>query len=98
MSNTIVSNNPLNHTCTEMNQQKNPPTSSLASFPQTQKQYIEACFPTARRNAAKGMNFSFFSHLITLFLPIFAGQRNCLKTETQGTFRGLEFSLIVSFV
>ena len=42
---------------------------------------------------------SFFSNLITLFLLIFARQRNCLATKTKGTFRGLEFyKVIVLFV
>ena len=59
MSNTIASNNPPNHTCTEMNQQTIPPTSSLTSLPQTQQHYIETCFPTARRYAATSMNCLF---------------------------------------
>ena len=61
MTNTIASHNPSNHTRQEMNQETNLPTSSLTSLPQTQQQYIEACFPTARRNAATGMSclFSF---------------------------------------
>ena len=61
MSNTIAPKKPSNHIRTEMNQQTNRPTSSLTSISQTQEQYIEACFPTARRNAATGMSclFSF---------------------------------------
>ena len=87
-----MSHNPSNHTRTEMNQETNLPTSSLTSLPRTQQQDIEARFSTARRNAATGMS-SFFSHLIMLFLPIFAHQRNCLATITKGTFCGLQFSL-----
>ena len=59
MSNTIAPQELSNHTRTEMNQQTDRPTSSLTSISQTQEQYIEACFPTARRNAATDMNCVF---------------------------------------
>ena len=59
MSNTIAPQEPSNHTRTEMNQQTDRPTSSLTSISQTQEQYIEACFPAARRSAATGMNCVF---------------------------------------
>ena len=59
MPNTIASHNPSNHTCTEMNQEANLSTSSLTSLPQTQQQYVEVCFPIARRNTATGMSYLF---------------------------------------
>ena len=59
MFNTIASQKPSNHTRMEMNQQTNRPTSSLTNLSPTQEQYIEACFPTARRNAATVMNCLF---------------------------------------